>query len=221
MSTALKITLGILGFFLICGCIDSCVSCASGEDEKPSTYVEAVAANDFKTAHEMLDRLHNYAIKGNANNKSDSNDDLERFFAAADHIYKAEMIYLIEMKDIEANKRLINTLAQMNLIGNRPTSEDVYVGTYGMARREENYSIFVTRFNRLCDEILQISILNKNKEMAEMIMQLYKEDCEFLGYSKVEEKRDDDVLYKFKFSTKSKDEAQKKLNDAINNGVFN
>lgn len=185
----------------------------SEQKPAPMTYVEAVANNDFKRAHEILDdRLEN-AINLNANDDWKADDALEKFWAAADHIYKAEMMYLIEMKDSEANKRLINTLAMMNVIGNKPSQKMSAYG--GGIFREENYSIFVTRFNRLCDEILNISILNNNKEMAQSVLALYKEDC-----SAPYKKDGDDDHYYFDFSTKSKDAALKKFKEAEKNGML-
>lgn len=179
----------------------------------PMTYVEAVANNDFKRAHEILDYRLERAIELNASDHWQSNEAQEDFWAVADHVYKAEMMYLIEMKDIDANKRLINTLAMMNVIGNKPSQKMSAYG--GGISRAENYSIFVTRFNRLCDEILNISILNNNKEMAQSVLALYKEDC-----SAPYKKDGDKDYYYFDFSTKSKDAALKKFKEAEKNGML-
>ena len=187
--------------------------CSEEEEPAPMTYVEAVANNDFKRAHEILDAELTWAIKANAENSVRSEEYLEDFWAVADHVYKAEMMYLIEMKDLDANKRLINTLAMMNVIGNKPSKKmSAYAGSLS---REKNYSIFVTRFNRLCDEILNISILNNNKEMAQSVLALYKEDC-----SAPYKKDGDDDHYYFDFSTKSKEAALKKFKEAEKNGML-
>ena len=188
--------------------------CSEEEEPAPMTYVEAVANNDFKRAHEILDAELTWAIKANAENSVRSEEYLEEFWAVADHVYKAEMMYLIEMKDLDANKRLINTLAMMNIIGDKP-SKKVFVEDYYQIRKKKNYSIFVTRFNRLCDEILNISILNNNKEMARSVLALYKEDCS-APYQKEGEKK----YYYFDISTKSKDAALKKFKEAEKNGML-
>lgn len=188
--------------------------CSEEEEPAPMTYVEAVANNDFKRAHEILDAELTWAIKTNAENSYRSEEYLEDFWAVADHVYKAEMMYLIEMKDLDANKRLINTLAMMNIIGDKP-SKKVFAEHDYEIRRKKNYSIFVTRFNRLCDEILNISILNNNKEMAQSVLALYKEDCS-APYQKEGEKK----YYYFDISTKSKDAALKKFKEAEKNGML-
>ena len=184
----------------------------SEEEPAPMTYVEAVANNDFKRAHEILDYRLERAIELNASDHYQCNEAQEDFWAVADHVYKAEMMYLIEMKDIDANKRLINTLAMMNIIGDKPSKK---MSAYRDIDRAKNYSIFVTRFNRLCDEILNISILNNNKEMAQSVLALYKEDC-----SAPYKKDGDDDHYYFDFSTKSKEAALKKFKEAEKNGML-
>ena len=201
---------------VICAVMFLCAMCDSlfsEQEPAPMTYVEAVANNDFKRAHEILDYRLERAIELNASKTWNTNEAQEDFWAVADHVYKAEMMYLIEMKDFDANKRLINTLAMMNIIGDKPSKKmSAYAGSLS---RERNYSIFVTRFNRLCDEILNISILNNNKEMAQSILALYKEDC-----SAPYQKDGDDDYYYFDFSTKSKDAALKKFKEAEKNGML-
>ena len=184
------------------------------EAAKPQTYVEAVKLNDFTTAHEILDRLMTKAIEGNASGSWAAEDYLEEFWAAADHIYKAEMMYLIEMQDSEANKRLVNTLAMMNVIGDKPTSS--VLRDFHVNLKAKNYSIFVTRYNRLCDEILNISIINNNKEMAKTVLNMYKDDCVFLYDKEVS----DGYTYHYDLTVKSKPAALKKYNEAIKNGLL-
>ncbi len=186
----------------------------SGPGTATTSYVEAVSTNDFRTAHEILDNLLSDAISDNAQGYYNSDESLEKFWAAADHIYKAEMMYLIEMKDMDANKRLINSLALMNIIGDKPSHKMSAYG--GSLTKYDNYQIFVTRFNRLCDEILSISILYNNKEMAKQILLLYKEDC-----SPHYKKDGDEDHYYYDFSNSSKNAALKKYNDAVKTGLLN
>lgn len=176
-----------------------------------SSYVDAVSASDYKTAHEILDNLLAVALEANANGSWESEDAMEKFWAAADHIYKAEMLYLIAMNDPEANKRLIHSLATMSIIGDKPTHK---TSAYSPLTKYDNYQIFVTRFNRMCDEILNISLLNNNKDMARQILNLYKEDC-----SPHYKKDGDKDYYYYDFSNTSKDAALKKYNEAIENGL--
>ena len=194
---------------LLAGSVASC-SCSSNKNTKPTTYVEAVAVNDYVTAHEILDRYLQNAIDENAKGGWSNDYYMEKFWAAADHIYKAEMMYLIEMNDAAANKRLINTLAMMNIIGDKPIANE----HYWMHDKEYTYYLFVSRFNRLCDAIIDISILNNNREMARQVLTMYKED---VIPRQIKTKTN---TYAFTFSFRSKDEATKKFNDAIKNGLL-
>ena len=194
-------------------CIIALVSYCDGNNESaPDNYVESIRNNDFKSAHEILDKKLNRAVKLNASDHYNAEEAQEDFWAAADHIYKTEIMYLVEMNDTEANKRLLKTFAMMNVIGDKPQGK---VSAYSSISKYKNYSIFVTRFNRLCDEVLNISILNKNKEMAETILALYKEDC-----SAPYKKDGDDGHYYFDFSYSSKEAADKKFREAVENGTL-
>ena len=197
---------------LVCSC-----SCSGGGKQNSSaprtyTYVDAVSDNDYVLAHKFLDMYLQDVINANARGLG-TIDKMEVFWGAADHIYKAEMMYLIEMNDQAANKRLINTLAMMNVIGNKPVVNE----SYSMYTKEYSYYIFVNRYNRLCDEILNISFLNSNREMARQVLMMYKEDAiprkKNVGSNGVN-------YYTFTFSYRSKDAATKKYNDAIKNGLL-
>lgn len=195
--------------FSVCSC--SCSGGKKQESSKPKTYVEAISVNDFVTAHEILDGYLQAVINENARAGWSNIDMMEKFWGAADHIYKAEMMYLIEMNDQAANKRLINTLAMMNIIGDKPNVNQ----HYWYHDKEYTYYLFVMRFNRLCDAILDISILNNNREMARQVLTMYKEDA-------ISRKiKDETNTYAFTFSYKSKEAATKKYNDAIKNGLLN
>lgn len=196
--------------FSVCSC--SCSGGKKQESSKPRTYVEAVSVNDYVTAHKILDAYLQKAIDGNAQGYSFNYEYIEKFWGAADHIYKSEMMYLIEMNDQAANKRLINTLAMMNVIGNKPLVNE----SYSRFTKEYNYYLFVSRYNLLCDEILNISFLNNNREMARQVLMMYKEDA--ISRKKVGSNGVD--YYTFTFSYRSKDAATKKYNDAIKNGLL-
>ena len=203
-----------IGVFSSCGC-----SSNNSESSKSISYIEAVSTNDYATAHEILDKLHMQAIAKNSNvtlyGPLEANRSLEVFWAAADHIYKSEMMYLIEMQDPAANMRLINTLAMMNVIGEKPTSS--IVKDYFLSGKNRNYSIFITRYNRLCDEILNTSIIYNNKEMAKAVLNLYKDDCVFLG---AKSHSDNSESWHFDMTPVSKPAAIKKYKEAIANGLL-
>ena len=193
-------------------------SCGFGgnkDKKKPTTYVEAISKNDFVTAHEILDGLLMEVIHYNAIGSIRSYQAIEEYWSAADHIYKAEMMYLIEMNDQSANKRLINTLASMNIIGDKPL---VKTGYSSWADKPEIYRLFLKRYNLLCDMILDIALLNNNSEMARQVLSMYKED---VIRNDANGKYGKDADYVYTFSYQSRDAATKKYNDAIKNGLLN
>ena len=195
----------------VCSC-----SCSGGKkSSKPRSYVEAVSANDYVTAHEILDEMLMRALQRNTTGFCNAEAELTRYWDAADHVYKSEMLYLIDLKDNEANRRLVNSLLLMNVIGDKPKG---VVKEFNESFRCKNYSLFVTRYNRLCDEILDVSIVYNNGEMAKRILGLYKEDCSFVGDKTY---ASGDMDWFFKFSNDSKNAATKKYNDAIKNGLLN
>ena len=93
------------------------IACSHGNNKNDRDYVAAIRDNDFELAHEILDDLYVDLIKSNSNNSLNADKYSERYWAAADHIYKAEMNYLLSENDPEANKRMIYTLANMNIVG--------------------------------------------------------------------------------------------------------
>lgn len=192
------------------------IACSHGNNKNDRDYVAAIRDNDFELAHEILDDLYVDLIKSNSNNSLNADKYSERYWAAADHIYKAEMNYLLSENDPEANKRMIYTLANMNIVGD--VVKDGEHISYNQIPRCENYSTFTKRYNRICDEILKIAIFYKNQDMAEQIIKLYKQDNDFehewCG-------KTDKYIAHITNSWSSRDAAQKKLQEAIDNGEFN
>jgi len=197
--------------------IASCSCACSHSDKENNDYVQAIKENNFEKAHEILDEYYKDLIKNNNSDLYHASDKYsERYWAAADHIYKAEMNYLLSENDPEANKRMIYTLANMNIVGD--VVKDGEHISYNQIHRCENYSTFTKRYNRICDEILKIAIFYKNQDMAEQIIKLYKQDNDFehewCG-------KTDKYIAHITNSWSSRDAAQKKLQEAIDNGEFN
>lgn len=192
------------------------IACSHGNNKNDRDYVAAIRDNDFELAHEILDDLYVDLIKSNSNNSLNADKYSERYWAAADHIYKAEMNYLLSENDPEANKRMIYTLANMNIVGD--VVKDGEHISYNQIHRCENYSTFTKRYNRICDEILKIAIFYKNKDMAEQIIKLYKQNNDFehewCG-------KTDKYIAHITNSWSSRDAAKRKLQEAIDNGEFN
>lgn len=128
----------------------------------PQAYIDAVNENDFEFAHKVLDHLYARYLKDNFRG--------EEYWKAAQHVYKAEMQWLIPQNDKEANKRLIFTLDNMNAPGKEPVPDVKYDSTYGFYQ----YVDFVNEYNKLCLEIIRVAVHNNNFEMADAIVPIIK-----------------------------------------------
>lgn len=201
---------------LACLCVAVAAS-SCGNKNKGKDYVAAIKENNFELAHEILDELYTDLLNNNNADLYHASDKYsEKYWAAADHIYKAEMHYLLSENDEEANRRMIYTLANMNIVGDVVQDEEII--SSNQIHRCENYSTFTKRYNRICDEILSMAIFYKNQDMAEQIVNLYKMDNSFESEWLHET---DKYVAHITNSWSSRDAAKERLQEAKDNGEFN
>lgn len=150
--------------------------CSFGQDgNSAKEYINAVNNNDFDKAHEILDNLY-----ANYLQYPDEETSSQRYWTAADYIYKAEMQWLLPQHDSEADRRLIYTLDAFNPVGLEP------VGNYNYGLTEHNkkykqfnsYCRFAEEYNKLCIELIKISLRNENLSLAELTFSTMK-NCYF------------------------------------------
>ena len=140
--------------------------CSSKHNENsPKEYINAINDHDFEKAHHILDNLYaNYLQYPNGEATA------QRYWTAAEYIYKAEMQWLLPQHDTEADRRLIYTLDAFNPVGLEP------VGNYNYGLTEHNkkyqqfngYCRFAEEYNKLCIELIKISLRNENLSLAEL-----------------------------------------------------
>ena len=166
------------------GAIINYGSC-SKDKNSPKEYINAVNEEDYNKAHEILDNLYaEYMEYPNSKKRA------QKYWTAADYIYKAEMQWLLPQNDIEADQRLIYTLDAMNPPGIEP------VGNYRYGLTEHNqkyekfnsYCLFAEEFNKLCLELIKIALRNDNVSLAETTLGMMK-----VRYTKINE--EDTYLY--------------------------
>lgn len=159
----------IVAIIAIGAIMDQC-SC-SHDENSPKEYIEAVNDNDFEKAHKILDYLYaNYLQYPNGETSA------QRYWTAAEYIYKAEMQWLLPQHDSEADRRLIYTLDAFNPVGLEP------VGNYNYGLSEHNqkykefggYCRFAEEYNKLCIELIKISLRNENLSLAELTFSTMK-----------------------------------------------
>lgn len=146
--------------------------CSSDNDENnPEEYIKAVNNGDYKKAHEILDNLYANYLKHPSNDAACS-----KFWTAAEYIYKAEMQWLIPQNDIENDKRLIYTLDALSPIGIEPIGNYPY--DYKEYRDKGNdfdaYCTFASEYNKLCLELIRISMRYDNQQLAELTLRSMK-----------------------------------------------
>lgn len=146
--------------------------CSCSHDENvPKEYINAVNHNDFEKAHKILDNLYaNYLEYPNGESST------QNYWTAAEYIYKAEMQWLLPQHDVEADRRLIYTLDAFNPVGLEPVGNYVY----GLSehnnkyKRFNGYCRFAEEYNKLCIELIKISLRNDNLSLAELTLSTMK-----------------------------------------------
>jgi hypothetical protein len=181
--------LKIFGVLLLLGCVvtvlDKC-SCSSSGDtvvkdkdgkevtvyiSDPKSYVDAVKAQDFVLAHNILDELYaRYLAEYNKSKHFSMNYD-QKFWTAANYIYNAEMDYLLPQNDVDANRRVIFTLVQINSIGDEPIDGHTYCGYDDNMGRYEAYVNFVAEYNKLCTKIMELALFYGNSDVASQVLE--------------------------------------------------
>lgn len=154
----------IIGFLAVGAIADTCSRSEQQDGNSAYDYIQAVNNQDYQKAHEILDYLYaNYLEYPNGDKSR------RRYWTAADYIYKAEMQWLLTQNDPEADRRLIYTLDAMSPPGIEP------VENYGYSLNEYNrqydkfnaYCSFAEEFNKLCFELIKISLRTDNLSLAE------------------------------------------------------
>lgn len=195
----------IVGIIAIGAIMDQC-SC-SNDKNSPKEYIESVNNNDYKKAHQILDNLY-----ANYLQYPDGETSAQKYWTAAEYIYKAEMQWLLPQHDTEADRRLIYTLDAFNPVGLEP------VGNYNYGLSEHNnkykqfssYCRFAEEYNKLCIELIKISLRNDNLTLAELTLNTMK-NC----YIK---ERDNDT-YKYVLNNTDKERAKELINNYKNENI--
>ena len=135
----------------------------------PKSYIEAVNQQDFVLAHSIMDELYADYLAAYNKSKFFSFDEDQKYWSAANHIYNAEMDYLLPQNDETATKRAVFTLVQMNPIGDEPIDGHTYSGYNDHMGRYKTYVNFVAEYNKLCLKIIELALFYDNKEAAETV----------------------------------------------------
>jgi hypothetical protein len=122
-----------------------------------SSYQEACRHQDFVAAYDWIEK----------NNGSDDDKD---------YVFNAEMLYLTSLGTEEASNRIVYLLAEYQIPGN--AINNMGDGVYANARYEGaiTYVNGIKRFNKRCDNVLDMAITQKDSDLCKKIINLYKAD---------------------------------------------
>ena len=167
-------------------------------------YRTAVQNGDFEAAHKILDTISDFA----------------EYKEAMKYIYTNE-IQTISLNDDDAEDKIVYLLSGIPTRGVRP-NEGLNDFIWHSGQDEKMiYLKFVQTYNELCNTALTLALNRKNKEFAQNVIGLYKEDLQILesGVHVNNISVDGNHSYAL-FSKKSINDAKKKYNDAIDTGLF-
>lgn len=191
----------------IASCGNSTHSGNAGNDENESKvdykgdYRTAVQNGDFEEAHKILETI----------------SDFDKYIEAMKYIYINE-IQTISLNDEDAEDKIVYLLSGIPTHGVRP-NEGLIDFCYDFGE-EMIYLKFVQTYNELCNTALILALNRKNKEFAQNVIGLYKEDLKILNMVRVNDISVDSAHSYALFSKKSINDAKKKYNDAIDTGLF-
>lgn len=181
----------------------SCGNSNSFENKSIGDYRTAVQNGDFEEAHKILETI----------------SDSEKYIEAMKYIYINEIQTILNLNDDDAEDKIVYLLSGIPTHGVRPNEGLTnYCYQYG---EEMIYLKFVQTYNELCNTALTLALNRKNKEFAQNVIGLYKEDLQILesGVHVNNISVDGNHSYAL-FSKKSINDAKKKYNDAIDAGLF-
>ena len=225
----------IIGFGVatLCSCGNS-NSGNSNKEEMDMDYRDAIKALDFETARDIMNTYHERYIEELSKSYSHRKERKKAegmYYSAFDHIYKAEIQYLLsELNGDECKDKIAFLLEEIPVEGEKFPQG---LCSYFIASRGDfgddglpfdAYIVWTQHFNRLCDNILSLAINRRNQDLATMILLKYVDNVEVTTGDQPAVvvdgvKVDGDHGY-IKYTSADRDAARKKYDEAVRIGAF-
>ena len=227
----------IIGFSVATLC--SCGNSSSGNSNKKEMYMDyrdAVKALDFETARDTMNTyreryLEELSGKGIWDNTEERKKAEWMYYSAFDHIYKAEIQYLLsELNGDECKDKITFLLEEIPVEGEKFPQGlcDYRIASRGSGNTEglplDAYIVWTQHFNRLCDNILSLAINRRNQDLATMILLKYVDNVEVTEGGRdvvVDGVKVDGYHGYIKYTSTDRDAARKKYDEAVRIGAFN
>lgn len=190
-------------------------------------YKSAIGKNDYEAAHKIIKQLGmdfeeeraEQLAKGiyfGGDERMSVESKAQTYFEAIKDVYCSEVMYLMSDNNSEVDTKIIFILNELPNLGIKyEEGKELYFdfGGYSVEIQKAclNYFLYsesVRCNNIVCDKILNIAIAMKNDKMAKLALSQFKDEC----------MTDEESCVRYNSNTK--DEAQRKYHEAVQNGVF-
>lgn len=208
--------------------IASCGNSTPSWNNYKGDYRTAVQNGDYEAAHKIIKQLRmdfeeeraEQLAKGEefeADERMSVEYKAQTYFEAIKDVYCSEVMYLMSDNNSEVDTKIIFLLNEMPNLGIKyEEGKKLYFMGYPEPQKEcLNYFLYsesVRCNNTVCDKILSIAIAMKNDKMAKLALSQFKDEC-----MTVQNTWGTDCV---RYNSNTKDEAQRKYHEAVQNGVF-
>ena len=175
---------------------------------------KAIVKHDYEKAHELLFDMSQLSSETKDQDFWSGKKYKSKYTIAYEKVFKSELTYLLNQGDKESSDRLIS------LIGDLPIEATPTIGITDEKETQEmneDYSVYVGKFNGICDDVLHNSISTGNRYLAEKILTLYKptltrtlEESHFFSTD----------AYRYSYSNEMQVAARKRFDEAVRMGAF-
>lgn len=216
----------IYQIIILCTMTVALASCGNGGSGK-ADYKSAIEINDYEAAHKIIKQLRidfeeertEQLAKGKefgSDERMSVESKAQVYFEAIKDIYCSEVMYLMSDNNSEVDTKISFILNELHYLGIKYEEGKVlHFGGYEEYQKEcLNYFLYsesVRCNNIVCDKVLSLAIAMKNDKVAKLALSLFKDEC-----TTVQESFDVCVRY----NSNTKDEAQRKYHEAVQNGFF-
>lgn len=175
------------------------------ESNVSSEYIEgcksACNSDDFEEAHKYLTKILNDYEQSFITKRV---FDTYHVISITGYVYEKEINFLFSKNDIMYHQRVIHLLKEFPIYG-ESVGDGMIIGS--RCNEFNEYISWCAKYNEMCDHALDLAIIAQNMEVARNIVLLFKR---MPG-------EDNDTA---KYSDAPQEEAQKKYQNAVENGTF-
>ena len=170
-----------IGLGIVFSISDSCERKAKLEEKEAvnTEFMEAIGAGDLVKARKMLNLFYEQYNKSSMYSRG-------QYYEYADMLFDAEVGRLIASGDLNPDS-VIYVLSNIKIDGNAIAEGTKYYSKYSFkdeeCRNHERYIESVNRYNQKCDRMFGIALANKDYELAERIIAMFKDVPAPLYYS--------------------------------------